>query len=259
MSNTVAVREVINANIHRDIEQSIADPADVVTGLTADKDDLNFLDGSVAGTAVASKALVLGANKDVDVIAVADLKLGAGAGTSMTASAAELNVLDGQVLSVEAPAGITGGVGTVYADSVTKIGSIKKTEILIDLTGLSSSTTDLDVIGQGAAAAAHIGRITAALNGTVLGGKITCLEAPVGGVDDIDLYSATVGTAKFDDGIAALTETALHTHGGAWSIGQVGILTDIPPANDYLYLTGGAAGTAAPYTAGKFLVELYGY
>jgi hypothetical protein len=33
----------------------------------------------------------------------------------------------------------------------------------------------------------------------------------------------------------------------------------VPPANDYLYLTGGAAGTAAAYTAGKFLLELFGY
>ena len=258
MTSKLVVREVVNANIHKDSEVSVSDPADVIVGLTSSAAEINYLDSSVPGTAVASMALVLGADKDVDVLAVADLKLGVGAGTSMTSSAAELNVLDGQVLSVEAPAGITGGVGTVYADAVTKIGSVKKTEVLIDLTGLSSSTTDLDVIGQGAAAAAHIGRITAALNGTILGGRITCLEAPVGGVTDIDLYSATVGTAKFDDGIAALTETALHTHGGAWSIGQVGILTDIPPANDYLYLTGGAAGTAAPYTAGKFLLELYG-
>jgi hypothetical protein len=59
--------------------------------LTATSTELNLLDGSVAGTAVASKALALGANKNVDVLAVADLKLGAGAGTSVTATAAQLN------------------------------------------------------------------------------------------------------------------------------------------------------------------------
>lgn len=65
------------------------------TEVTANAAELNLLDGSVAGTAVASKALALGANKNVDVLAVADLKLGAGAGTSVTATAAELNKLAG--------------------------------------------------------------------------------------------------------------------------------------------------------------------
>lgn len=66
-----------------------------LSGVTANAAELNLLDGSVAGTAVASKALALGANKNVDVLAIADLKLGAGAGTSITATAAELNKLAG--------------------------------------------------------------------------------------------------------------------------------------------------------------------
>jgi len=55
--------------------------------------ELAKLDGLTAGTATASKVLILGANKNVDVLAVADLKLGAGAGTSVTATAAEINKL----------------------------------------------------------------------------------------------------------------------------------------------------------------------
>jgi fructosamine-3-kinase len=66
-----------------------------LSGVTANAAELNLLDGSVAGTAVASKALALGANKNVDVLAIADLKLGAGAGTSLTATAAEINKLHG--------------------------------------------------------------------------------------------------------------------------------------------------------------------
>jgi len=49
------------------------------------------LDGVTAGTVSANKAVIVGANKNVDVLAIADLKLGAGAGTSVTASAVELN------------------------------------------------------------------------------------------------------------------------------------------------------------------------
>ena len=51
------------------------------------------LDGVTAGTVTANKAIVAGANKNVDVLAIADLKLGAGAGTSVTKTAAEINAL----------------------------------------------------------------------------------------------------------------------------------------------------------------------
>ena len=67
------------------------------TAVTASAAELNFMKSTVAGTAVASKALVLGANKDVDTIAipVSGLKIGAGAGTAVTTSAAEMNILKG--------------------------------------------------------------------------------------------------------------------------------------------------------------------
>lgn len=69
------------------------------TQVTASAAELNLLDDAVAGTAVASKALALGANKNVDTLAIADggLKLGAGAGTAVTATATELNKLAGAV------------------------------------------------------------------------------------------------------------------------------------------------------------------
>ena len=51
------------------------------------------LDGITAGTVAAGKAIVAGTNKNVDVLAIADLKLGAGAGTSVTKTAAEINAL----------------------------------------------------------------------------------------------------------------------------------------------------------------------
>lgn len=181
--------------------------------------------------------------------------------TGLTTSAAELNVLDGQTITTGAGAGFTGGTGTIYKTSVTKIGEIKKLSILIDLTGLASSTTDLDIIGTGTAAA-YLGRVTAADLGTIFSGRMICLETPAGGITDIDLYSATEATGKFDDGVAAaLAETALITSGGAWSVGTIKTFgnTVIPAANEYLYLCGGAAGTAATYTAGKFLIEIEGY
>jgi len=86
--------------------------------VTATPAELNLLDGSVAGTAVASKALALGANKNVDVLAVADLKLGSGAGTSVTSTAAELNLLDGSV------------AGTAVASKALALGANKNVDVL---------------------------------------------------------------------------------------------------------------------------------
>lgn len=169
------------------------------------------------------------------------------------------NLAVNQSLATEAPAGITGGTGTIYKTSVQLTGGIYKTSILIDLTGLGSSTTDLDIIGV-STPAAHIGLLNAAqCGGTILAINVTCLEAPAGGVTDIDLYSALEGTGKFDDAVTGLTETALLTAGGAWANGASKAATVAPLSTEYLYLTGGAAGTAATYTAGKFLIEIYGY
>jgi hypothetical protein len=64
-----------------------------VGATTSSAAELNFNDGSLAGTAVASKTAVLGTNKNLDVLAVADLKLGAGAGTSIVPTAAQINLL----------------------------------------------------------------------------------------------------------------------------------------------------------------------
>jgi len=162
-------------------------------------------------------------------------------------------------MAVGAGAGITGGTGTVYETSVVKSGGIITTVIMIDLTGLSSSTTLIDIIGVGTSPA-HIGQVTADNSGTIFSAVIRCIETPAGGVTDIDLYSATEATGVFDGGVAALTETVLHANAGAWSAGDEKVFSAaFPSANQYLYLANGAAGTAAAYTAGRFRIELEGY
>lgn len=54
---------------------------------------ISELDGLTAGTATASRLVVLGSNKNVDTLVIADggLKLGTGAGTAVAATAAEIN------------------------------------------------------------------------------------------------------------------------------------------------------------------------
>ena len=152
-------------------------------------------------------------------------------------------------------AGITGGTGTICKTSITKEGGIIVTRFLIDLTGLSAAAAG-DIIGAGTAAA-YIGKITAAANGTIIGGRMICFEAPAGGDADIDLYAATEATGKLDDAITGLAETQA-INGGTQTLGAASVLiADSIAANKYLYLVSVGA-TAAAYTAGRLFIELYG-
>lgn len=190
-----------------------------------------------------------------------------------------VNAATGSTLSLEknaTQAGATGAsAGTLlskgsgvsaaesYAVGRQVNGTLIVTSIVVDLTGLVGSATDVDIIGNtGGAANCHFGRITTAICGTLVGGKVTCLEVPAGGADDIDFYSSDVGTGAQDVAItnAALgTETALVTSGAAWTSGAVKGMTALPTANDYLYIVNGEASAGGTFTAGKFLIELYGY
>jgi len=156
--------------------------------------------------------------------------------------------------------GISSATGEICEHRVTKIAGIYKTEILIDLTTLHSMNTDGDIIGKdGGTANSHIGQITAAVNGTIVAGRITCFELPAGGDPNIMLYSATEGTGAEDAAISGLTETLLYDRAADWAAGDIKVLASLPAANEYLYLVqGDATGTDADYTAGILLIELWG-
>jgi hypothetical protein len=150
--------------------------------------------------------------------------------------------------------GITTGTGTICKVNGGLEGGIYKVQIIIDLTGLNSGGTAGDIIGvNGTALPCYIARLPAM---TVLGGRMTCLETPAGGDTDIDLYSATEGTGVEDQAISALTETEI-INSGAQTRGTVTYFSADPAANAYFYLVG--QGTAnATYTAGRFLIEIFG-
>ena len=139
---------------------------------------------------------------------------------------------------------------------VIKIGEVFHTTILIDLTGLASSGSG-DIIGKAATANSHIGQITAAVNGTVLGGKLTCLEAPAGGDPDINLWYADEATGTEDAAVTGLTNQVQICDSGDLALNSVVSLATVA-ADKYLYMATGAA-TNADYTAGKLLIEFWGY
>ncbi len=176
---------------------------------------------------------------------------------SVSAGAATLSSQSGGVMSPGV--GITGGVGTIAKSSVFTRGGIIVTQYLIDLTGLNSGGTAGDIIGTNGAGVAHLGQITAAINGTILGGYMRCLEAPAGGDTDFDLYAASVATGVEDVAISGLAGQTQVINSGAQSLGTLSnVIADTIAADSYLYLVGQGTSNAT-YTAGRVLIELYGY
>ena len=173
-----------------------------------------------------------------------------------TLSVTGRSTLTGNTIATTAGTGITTGTGTVYQAGVIKIGEVFHTTILIDLTGLASSGSG-DIIGKAATANSHIGQITAAVNGTVLGGKLTCLEAPAGGDPDINLWYADEATGTEDAAVTSLTNQVQICDSGDLALNSVVSLATVA-ADKYLYMATGAA-TNADYTAGKLLIEFWGY
>lgn len=158
---------------------------------------------------------------------------------------------------------LTAGSGVssaeTYVSGVSQEGGLVITRIVIDLTGLVGSASDLDIIGNtGGAASANIGQVLSATSGTIVGGSVTCLEVPAGGSADVDFYAASVGTGAQDAAVTGLSgASALVTSGGAWTSGASKGMTALPAASSYLYLANGAA-SGGTFTAGKFLIQLYG-
>ena len=167
------------------------------------------------------------------------------------------STLTGNTIATTAGTGITTGTGTVYAASVIKTGGIFHTSILIDLTGLASSGSG-DIIGKAGTANSHIGQITATVNGTVLGGKLTCLEAPAGGDPDINLWYADEATGAEDAAITSLTNQVQMCDSGDLALNSVISIPTPPAADKYIYMATGAA-TDGDYSAGRLLIEMWGY
>ncbi len=201
------------------------------------------------------KAVVATTSKVVDELTITTLTAPTIVGTAGSFSGEV--TFAGNTLAVPG-VGISSGSGTVFKTSVTNDGGIITTRILIDLTGLNGGGTGGDVIGKNGTGVAYLTRITAATNGTILGGLMQCLELPTGSNVDVDLWSADEATLVEDVAIStASNEVQLINHGN-WAAGEVAGLVADPLVNQYLYLTSGAA-TDATFTAGRFLITLYGY
>lgn len=178
----------------------------------------------------------------------------------LTATTFTLNGLSLALSSAMTPGvGWVAGITTPVTYNIFRTGGLIKTEIFIDMTGLNGTSAAGDIIGDdGDVEYCHFGQITAALNGTLVGGKISCFETPAGGNPDVDFWSCIEDDGQNDEGLAgSMTGEVQHLNHGAWSAGEEAVLTTVPVADRYLYLAAGA-NTDADFSAGMFLIELWG-
>lgn len=171
------------------------------------------------------------------------------------ASTANFSLSATPVLAAEHGAG---AIGTAVAPKTyrwTEKGVII-TQIKFDLTGLASVATANDVIGLAAGGAAYIGRNVVATNGVIFKVELACLETPAGGDNDVNVVANSSAVLAYD---GAGGTTYLSNSGDLLAGQTIENLLPALTANDYFYLTAGTGDTAATYTAGQYVLTLYGH
>jgi hypothetical protein len=175
----------------------------------------------------------------------------------LTATATELNRIADVSSGLMSASTVMAALIEAYNVQTVRSGNIIKTTMYLDITGAKSTTTDLDIIGN--TGACHIGQVTTAVNGLLFKAQMSCAETPATGADDINLATLTVATGAYDADASGLTGYVLNLDSsGAWVKGLSKLVTTAPAANSYLYLINGEAGVVGTYTAGKFLIEMWG-
>jgi len=133
------------------------------TAVSSSAAELNLLDGSTAGTVVASKAVVVDANKDIssfrNITATGDVTMPEGdlilGSTAVTASATEINVLDGVTggtvaaskgVVVDANKDVTGFRNVTATGDVT----IPDGDLILGSTAVAATATEINAVADGA-------------------------------------------------------------------------------------------------------------
>ena len=151
-----------------------------------------------------------------------------------------------------------GAIGTGVAPNTTRYtrDGVIITDIKVDITGLGcKGDAQGDAIG-----AAYIGQYVVATNGIIFRIEMICLETPAGSATstlDIDLMAEDDNDVAYDGPV----DDTVIAKGASWAAGQVTI-DNVPEltANDYFYLgEGDTAATTGVYTAGMFIIRLYGH
>ena len=172
---------------------STAAELNILDGVTSTATELNLVDGSSAGTIVNSKAVVYGSSGEVNATT---LQI---AGTSITSTAAELNILDG-VTATATELNILDGVTSTTAELNILDGVTATTAELNYVDGVTSNIqTQLDAKGTGTVSSLSDLSITA-----------TATELNV-----LDGVTATTAELNYSDGVTSNIQTQLNAKASA--------------------------------------------
>jgi len=205
------------------------------------------LDGVIAGTVTAGKTIVPGTNKNVDVLAIADLKLGAGAGTSVTASAVELNSL------INFP----GTMASAVIDfNATAEPGMKVTINSVDYQEADVAVATNGVWTNGASAANSATSLVAAINGDTRATVPFTAFLSADGNSVILTWDAvgTTGNVTITTTSAANCTVENSTGGSASGIKQIVIVNRTVTAQDVLALE---TNIPLPFVPTKILVNYF--
>jgi hypothetical protein len=199
----------------------------------------------------------------------------------------------GQSLTTANQAG-SAAKNMVVSQTIQRQGHEVITEIAVDL-GTSKGTIvvgsdtnpggiGIFPIGESGLTGSYLAKLTAAENGYIIGADMICTEVPVGGTADIDLFVSSESTGSHAELSQPPFLNALVQADEDWQLGDFksyvsgafgvafggkapasGNLPDHQVGGDYLYLghgssnyESGAAQAAGTYTAGKYVIRLYG-
>ncbi len=216
--------------------------------VTATAAELNALDGYTGSTTELN--LIAGYTGSAASLNALDAYSG---------TTADLSKMSGIKLQTMTPGtGISAVTNAICVSGVSEIGGLTRTEILVDLTDLVCPDTIDDIIGgTGGAANSHIGQITTALNGVVHAATLYGHELPAGGDPDIEIWTAGDGTLAQGVLITDESDEVQLVVPGDMSATSVDNFSAWPAADQYLYMVAGTV-TAAAYTAGRFVLVLWG-
>lgn len=230
------------------------------TATTSSTAELNYNDIATLGTLQASKVWTSDASLDTIMPTGGLLTVQSGgvvtlnSGATLTNNATEVRTAQAAEHGVGAIG--TSSFGAPQTRRWTDAGVIT-TQIKFDLTGLASVATGNDVIGLAAGGAAYVGRNVVATNGVIFKTSISVLETPTGGDNDVNVVTSANAALAYDG-----------AGGTTYLVGDLGDLLvgktveNLVPAlteGDYFYLTAGTGDTAAEYTAGMYVLTLYGH
>ena len=143
---------------------STAAELNILDGVTSTAAELNLSDGSSAGTIVNSKTVVYGSSGEVNATT---LQI---AGTSITSTAAELNILDG-VTSTTAELNILDGVTSTAAELNILDGVTSTTAELNILDGVTSTAAELNILDGVTSTASELNLVDGSSANTVVNSK----------------------------------------------------------------------------------------